>query len=349
MTYSIPTGMTTRDVFPIKVRSPNSKWLPLDAYLAILNIINTTTGVSMIQNSPMAYFDFCDTVEVSVTYTKGKVHSSRIHPDSYGIVPKVRDNTLTFTLTKPRNSVIQINDDIFDCLHLLSNTINFDMSSADDPDVIYFGPGLHNSLTGNLLSVPSGKTVYLAGGAVLTARVSFVNGTNSVLRGRGVFYNNPSRAVLVEHSSGITIEGVTILDPAGYAVVVGEAKQLVIRNIHSFSSKGNGDGIDLFCCQYALVDGHSDDNIAIYSHGLNYYDNISNVTIQNSSLWADVAHPIVMGTHGNTMDGVTIRNVVLDHHEPQMLYQGCIVINPGDSNFISDVYIEDVREDFRLG
>ena len=61
-----------------------------------------------------------------------------------------------------------------------------------------------------------------------------------------MLYSNPSGAVLVEHSSGITIDDVTMLDPAGYAVVVGEAKQLVIRNIRSFSSEGNGDGIDLF-------------------------------------------------------------------------------------------------------
>jgi len=169
------------------------------------------------------------------------------------------------------------------------------------------------------LSVPSSKTVYLTGGAILTARVSFVNVTNSILRGCGVLYNNPSGAVLVEYSSGITIDGVIMLGPAGYAVVAGEAGQLVIRNIRSFSSKGNGDAIDLFCCQYALVDGHLDDSIAIYSHRLDYYGNISNI-IQNSSLWADVAHPIVMGTHGNTMDDVTIRNIVLDHHEPQRLH-----------------------------
>lgn len=113
--------------------------LLLDAYLTTLNITNTTTGVGMIQNSSMAYFDFCDTVEVSVTYTKGKVHSARICPDSYGIVPKVRDNTLTFTPTKPRNLVIQTNNDIFDCLHLLSNTIDFNVPSAGDPNVIYLG------------------------------------------------------------------------------------------------------------------------------------------------------------------------------------------------------------------
>ena len=51
------------------------------------------------------------------------------------------------------------------------------------------------------------------------------------------------------------------------------------------------------------------------------------------------------------MVGITIRNIdVLDHHEPQMFYQGCIANNPGDSNFISNVYIKDIWvEDFRLG
>ena len=63
--------------------------------------------------------------------------------------------------------------------------------------------------------------------------------------------NDPRGAVLVQYSSGITNDGVTMLDPAGNAVV-GEAKQLAIRSIRSFSYKGNGDGIDLFRCQNAL-------------------------------------------------------------------------------------------------
>ncbi len=51
------------------------------------------------------------------------------------------------------------------------------------------------------------------------------------------------------------------------------------------------------------------------------------------------------------MDGVTIRNIdILDQHEPQMWYQGCIAINAGDSNTIQNVYAEDIRvENIRLG
>jgi hypothetical protein len=88
----------------------------------------------------------------------------------------------------------------------------------------------------------------------------------------------------------------------------------------------------------------------------NYYGNTSNITVQNSSLWADVAHPIVIGTHGNpddpeTMSGIEITNIdILDHREMQVDYQGCIALNPGDDNLIENVYIDDIRvENFRLG
>jgi hypothetical protein len=101
---------------------------------------------------------------------------------------------------------------------------------------------------------------------------------------------------------------------------------------------------------------NSDDNIAFYQHRWNYYGDSKNITVQDSTLWADYAHPINIGTHGNTpnpetMDGVTIRNIdILNHHEPQMWYQGCIAINAGDDNLIENVYIDDIRvEDFQTG
>ena len=359
--YPIPTGMNNNTAFTVKVRSPGGSWMPLDAYLVNLNQINTTTGAGEVQKSSMVYFDFQGSVEVSVTYNKGPITSAVIRPYSYGLVPQPQGHsTLEFTLMEPRNLIVQVNDNIFDCLHLLSNTIETNAPTGNSTDVIYFGPGVH-TVPGGVLQVPSGKTVYLAGGAVLTANVNFSNVHDASMRGRGVLYNNPGGAITVEYSSNITIEGaITALDPNGYAVIAGQVDGLTIRGLHAFSNKGNGDGIDLFSCQNVLIDSvfmrNSDDCIALYNHRWNYYGNSSNITVQNSSLWADVAHPVNIGTHGNTdspetMDGVTIKNIdILDHREPQMLYQGCIAINPGDSNVIQNVNIDDIRvEDFRIG
>jgi hypothetical protein len=360
VTYPIPDGVAQNTAFVVKVRTPGGAWQPVSCYLATVSMVDTSTGRGLVQNTSMAYFDFAGTVEVMVTYTKAAIKSARIRPLSYGIEPSLRHgDTLTFTLTEPRDLSIEVNDDIFDNLQLFTNPIEQGAPGPDDANVIYFGPGVHTT-TGGTLTVPSGQTVYLAGGAVLKSRVVFQNVENARLIGRGVIQGAPGGGCTVEYSRNIEIDGVTMLDPNGYAVTAGQVDGLTIRNLRSFSSKGNGDGIDLFCCTNALIDGvfmrNADDCIAIYAHRWNYYGDTRDVTVRNSTLWADVAHPINIGTHGNTdspemIENLTLSNLdILDHREPQLDYQGCIALNAGDSNLISNVRGEDIRvEDFRQG
>jgi hypothetical protein len=78
--------------------------------------------------------------------------------------------------------------------------------------------------------------------------------------------------------------------------------------------------------------------------------------MKNSTLWADVAHPILIGTHGSTSNKDTLQNLtyrnldILDHNETQIDYQGCMAINAGDNNLIKNVRFENIRvEDFRKG
>jgi hypothetical protein len=270
VTYPIPSGVTTNPSFNVSVKSPDGRWVDLGLYLVTLNLINTTTGGSGIHDSSLAYFDFCGPVEISVTFNRGSIGNATIRPESYGIVPTISGgNNLKFTIDKPQNLVIEINGDIFNVVHLLSNTIETDIPAGNATDVIYFGPGLH-TVTGGLLPVPSNTTVYIAGGAVLKAELTFQNISNSVLRGRGIVYHASGHSILIENSTNVRIENVISLNPSHYSIQAGEANGLTISNFRGFSSAGNGDGIDLFCCQNTLVDGvfmrNSDDNIAIYTH-----------------------------------------------------------------------------------
>lgn len=81
-----------------------------------------------------------------------------------------------------------------------------------------------------------------------------------------------------------------------------------------------------------------------------------NITMQNSTLWADVAHPIFIGLHGDAegqevMENLNYINIdILDHKEKQIDYQGCMAINIGDNNLVRNVRFENIRiEDFRQG
>jgi hypothetical protein len=94
---------------------------------------------------------------------------------------------------------------------------------------------------------------------------------------------------------------------------------------------------------------NSDDNIAIYGHRWDYYGNTKDVTVSNSVLWADVAHPILVGTHGDPADPDTLEDMkfmnldILDQAEAQVGYQGCMSINAGDANLVRNVRFEDIR------
>jgi hypothetical protein len=352
--------MPTNTSFKVRVRTaPDGDWQTLDIYRPQFEEINATTGSGKVYSSSMAYFDFDCSVEIEVTYLKGGTTKARVRPDALGITPELLGDTLRFTLDEPKDVVVQINDEIFDALHLITNRVEHHTPSADDPNVIYFGPGVH-TVTGNVLLVPSGKTVHLAGGAVLTAQVYFKDVERSRLTGHGVLYNNPGGAILCEGSKNIRVEDVIILNPAGYAGTFAESKNVHITKARAFSSRGNGDGFDVFSSTGITFDGcfmrNSDDCIAIYCHRWDYYGDTRDITVKNCTLWADVAHPINVGTHGNsdapeTIENLVIKNIdILDHREPQMNYQGCIALNPGDSNLIKNVRIEDVRiEDFRWG
>nr|WP_231911231.1 MULTISPECIES: Ig domain-containing protein [Streptomyces] len=357
--YPIPSGVPTNSSYSVKARTPGGEWRTVPVYRARAKQIDANTGSGPVFNSSVATFDFKGTVEVAVTSSKGTIGTARIRPLSYDIPFTVDGATVTFTLTEPRNLSIEIDGDLFNNLQLHANPIESNAPGPDDPDVIYFGPGLHKT-TDNVVKVPSGKTLYLAGGAVLTSRVEFHEVENARIIGRGVLYNT-ANGILVEYSKNIEIDGIMVLNPSsGYSVTVGQSKQVTVRNLHSYSHGQWGDGIDVFSSEDVLIDGvwmrNSDDCIAIYAHRWEYYGDCRNITVRNSTLWADVAHPINVGTHGNTDKPETIENLVfsnidvLDHREPQMDYQGCIALNPGDSNLLRNVRAQDIRvEDFRWG
>ncbi|MER5185555.1 glycosyl hydrolase family 28 protein [Streptomyces sp. NPDC002896] len=345
--------------FTVKIRPLGGSWQRLDVYLAKLALIDPITGSNKAQSSSWAAFDFSGTVEVEVTYNPGSAERFRVRPDSYGIKPEVLGSTARFTLDRPRNIVVQVDDKIFDCLHLFANPLEQNPPAEGDKHVMYFGPGFHTPTDGEL-TVPSNTTVYLAPGAVLNSFVRFEGVENSRLIGRGVIYNSKWGAMLIRKCENITIDGVTILNPRYENIRVAECQNLTIRNLRAFSQQGWGDGIQLYCSENVTVDGcflrTSDDSIALYTHRWDFYGDTRNITVKNCSLWADVAHPINIGVHGNSDDPEMLENLnfenidILDHREPQVTYQGAIAFMVGDSNLVRDVKFDKIRvEDFRWG
>ncbi|ONK09566.1 glycosyl hydrolase family 28 protein [Streptomyces sp. MP131-18] len=361
VTHPTLPSVPLNNSFTVKVRPAGGTWQTLDVYRVRLAHINAVTGSNPFENSSLAAFDFSGAVEVEVTYAMGGFEKVRIRPDSYAITPEVLGSTAHFTLDRPRTIIVQVDDKIFDCLHLLASPIEQDPPAEGDRKVMYFGPGLHTHAD-RVLRVPSGTTVYLAPGAVLTSRVMFEGVENCRLIGRGVLYNSAAGAISIRNAENVTIDGITILNPRYENVRVGESRNLTIKNLRAFSHQGWGDGIQLYCSENVTIDGcflrTSDDSIALYTHRWEFYGDTRNITVKNSTLWADVAHPINMGVHGNddpaaseVLEDLNFENIdICDHREPQVIAQGCLAINAGDGNLVRDVRFDNIRvEDFRWG
>lgn len=348
-----PQGISLNNDFTVKVRSEGkSKWVLVPTYLVKVDEVRETKH--HVEHASMATFDFSEKVEIAVTYNKGEIDSARVRPLSYDIPFTIEGNTLQFSLEKPANLSVEVNGDIFHNLHLFANSLDTFKVDKKNPDLIYFGPGIHR-FEGGEFRIPSGKTVYVAGGAVMMGRMLIENVHDVKLLGRGIIDPSVKMGIRIANSRNVYVEGLMATQCA-----TGGSDSVTIRNVKVISYFGWGDGMNVFSSRNVLFDRvfcrTSDDCTTVYGTRLGFEGPSSNITMQNSTLWADVAHPIFIGIHGNVDKPEILENLnyvnidILDHKEKQLNYQGCLAINAGDENLIRNVRFEDIRiENFRQG
>lgn len=349
--HPVPRGIyyaRHNDDFTVKVRHAGEQWIDLYEYKVKVDMDNP-------QEASMVYFDFSGTVEVWVQKNNGDIRSACIRPISKGIDYTMFDNGILFTLDRPENLSVEFNGDKLHNLHLFSNELETEVPDFDDPSVLYFAPGIHEPADAEVQGfvVPSHTTVYLAGGAVLKGRLLCDSVEDVRIMGRG-FLLEPQQGIAIEYARDVTIQDIMVINPRYNSVTVGQSRNVTIRNLRSFSHQGWGDGLDFFCSENIRVDGvflrNSDDCIAVYNHRWNYYGDTRDISVENAVLWADVAHPVNIGTHGNTegrgevMENMVFRNIdILEHDEDDPDYQGCLAVNVGDCNLARNILFDNIR------
>lgn len=352
VTYPAPSGALLNSDFTVKVRTLGQEWTEIPSHLIKVDEVRGTKHV--VEEASMAFFDFEGEVEVWIAYNKGRINEARIRPLSYEIVHEVDGEDVIFKLSKPSNISVEVNGDIFHNLHLFANPILKQIPNKNDPNVIFFGPGIHE-LAEKKVEISSGKTVYVDGSAILRGQILIHDVRDVRVIGRGMVEHTIKGGIHIANSRNVYVEGIYTTQCA-----TGGSDSVTIRNVKSISYYGWGDGMNVFASNNVLFDGvfcrNSDDCTTVYATRKGFVGGCKNITMQNSTLWADVAHPIFIGIHGNTENPEIIEDLlyynidILDHKEMQVDYQGCLAINAGDNNLIRNVRFEDIRiEDFRQG
>jgi hypothetical protein len=361
--YPAPANQPLSDAYSAAVRPVEGDWQSLDVY-------RVTVDKDTYSTAAMVVFDTSGPVEIAVARTAGTIRSARVRPLSYGITPTIGADgkSATFTLPRPLNVSFEVNGDILRNVHVFANPIESDIPRPG-PRVIVFGPGIQTIPGDHVLRIRSNTTVYVAGGAVVQGSLEIANARNVVVRGRGIidpsrFFPPKSRStLLVSRSSDVGIRDVTLLRAQDGGITVANSARVAIAGVREITTDPSSDGIFVTASSDVLIDGvflrTSDDSIAVYATTPWYgQGRTRNVTVRNSSLWADIAHPFLTGTHGNpagrdVIEHVELQNVdILEHDEYRGggLYQGALAVNAGDRVTVRDVRFDDIRiEDFSRG
>ncbi len=296
-----------------------------------------------------ANFDISGKVVVKITSSRS-LRNTVIRPLAAGVRPVVQDDhTLTIALDKPQKLSVEP-DGKKGPLLLFANPMEADRPEANDPNVIFYGPGVHKP---EKITLNSNQTLYLAGGAVVKAEV-LVQGTNIRILGRGILDGSdwPWRSgpvgnlIAIRNSRNVEVNGITLRGSSHWTIVPSHSQHVTVRNVKICNSRvQNDDGINPCNSQDVLITDcfiRSDDD-CVALKGLNFRgenSNVERITVENSILWCDRARIFLLGheSRAEYMRNVTLRNLDIVHFT-----MTAFLLEPGEDMKLQGIKIQDIR------
>lgn len=323
--------------------------------------------ISQAAPAAFCYFDFTGKVDVAITVLGGSpthlpLKTATVRPLRHGITPTVAESTMRFELDRPCKLAIEPNGSILAPLFFFASAPEASRPSPKDPNVMYFGPGVHE--LGFFDQVKSNMTIYIAGGAVVYGHIWGSHVANVKVLGRGILdgsRSNDSRLMRWFKSSDITVDGIILLDSPSWGVEVSHSDRVTLRNLKINNYRGACDGIDVCSSEDVTVDDcflrTHDDTLNVkgltdVSWGYPADENgrwsprgvrkaARHIRFLNCVVWNDRAHALMIGPETRALEirDVLYRNIDIIH----ALSVHALAIFSGDSAPISDIRYEDIR------
>ena len=287
------------------------------------------------------------------------IYTAKLLPASFGIMPTIKGNTVTFEVSKPQHVTVEVNGDHIRSLHLFVNPEETDVPDPNDPNVIYFAPGVHE-----ITSVPVGdnQTVYLAGGAYVRGVLSEneqagsrkspsfeLKGKNISFRGRGIFDQEMiprprGRNTIRATVEGLKMEGITLCNSSEWTVSLRDCKDVHVDNIKIFGHRANSDGIDINSCMDVLVENcflRTWDDLIVVKTKKGTTQDALRIHVRKCVLYNESAHALSIGAElTRTVDDVLFEDcdIIGDHGREWTLR-----IFHTDAALIRNVRFENIR------
>jgi hypothetical protein len=296
-----------------------------------------------------ANFDMAGPVTVRITSPRS-LHDTVVRPPLAQVRMTVEDeHTLSLTLDRPCKISVEP-DARKGPLLLFANPLEIHVPKQGDPNVVYFGPGVHKP---EKILLKSNQTLYLAGGAVVKAEV-LTEGSNIRILGRGILDGSDwewrkgpiGNLIGIRNSSDVEVNGITLRGSPHWTIVPKSSRNVAIRNVKICNSRvQNDDGINPCNSQNVLITDcfiRSDDD-CVALKGLDFSgtnSNVESITVENSTLWCDRARIFLLGheSRAQFMRNVTLRNLDIIHFT-----MTAFLLEPGEDMHLENVLVEDIR------
>lgn len=171
----------------------------------------------------------------------GKPHKVIVKPISKGIIPDITDDEILFSWNGPGQLVVEVDD--LPPLYIFINPKEKKNYKRGDENVVYYGPGIHEA---GYIELEDNQTVYIAAGAIVYGGIRAKNAKNIKVVGRGILDGDYrfSRMVLIENSSDILFEGVTIRNSESWTNTLVNCRDAEYRNVKVLGFGPSSDGIN---------------------------------------------------------------------------------------------------------
>lgn len=292
----------------VAAADPALRWKAMD---------DKTNSAKYFQTASFASFDMSGAVTVAVT-CPAPIQTVRVLPASLHLASLVQGQTVNLTLTNPSPVTIEVNGNWVGALHLFANPPETDVPKPGDPNVIYFGPGIHEV---SHLVITNNQTVYVAAGAVVRGIISpdepfgisgysglrtypptfQLRGTNITFRGRGIVDGSRcpthARNLLAVQGAELRLEGVILRDSSTWTIPIRQSDRVTVRNLKLLGYRANSDGIDICNSRNVIVE-HCfirtlDDLIVVKTD--QHQGEARHILARDCVLWNEVAHALSIG------------------------------------------------------
>lgn len=335
--YNPPTGEALSDLFECAIEGQK---IPLhEARVSAYPFNRRWPGHqrSLDQTELVAFAAFEMDAPVTMTIKPNReFHDVIVRPLSKKVAPVIRDGVITLTIPSAGGYTVEL-DGYHQALHIFADPVKKYDVNPDDPNVIYFGPGIHDV---GMIKPRDNQTVYIDEGAVVYACIHANKAKNIKVLGRGILDNSRNKELITYEVKslgvgdfdvgnsvrlftiqftdciGVTVDGITLRDSLCYNLSPLSCDDVVIDNVKIIGCwRYNSDGINLQNTRRAVVRNcfirTYDDSLCIKGDSKFYYAPIcEDILVENNVIWCDWGKALEFGaeTFADEMRNITFRN-----------------------------------------